>query len=74
MHPTKTHISEMVKRAMAEQGLSYRKAAPLVHLTTAQLHRITSGKNYSLDTLENALKGLGLELQIRKKGDIKIEK
>lgn len=64
----KLRISRAVASAMVEQDVSMRQLAEKIgNMKHPQIHRITSGKNYNIDTLLRVLNGLGLELIIRKK-------
>lgn len=65
----KLRISRTVANAMVEQDVSMRQLAEKIgNMKHPQIHRITSGKNYNIDTLLRVLNGLGLELIIQKKG------
>jgi len=64
----KLQISEAIKEAMDDSGLSLRTlAAKIPNLSYTQIARITSGKNYTIGTLLKVLDELGLEIVIREK-------
>lgn len=66
----KLRISRAVANAMVEQNVSMRQLAEkITGMKHPQIHRITSGKNYNIDTLLRVLNGLNLELIIQKKGE-----
>lgn len=64
----KKQISQSIKSKIKKEGLSLRKVSFMVDdLSYPQIHRITSGKNYTLDTLLKVLDPLGLEIKIVEK-------
>ena len=63
----KLSISKIIAKAMSEQDVSMRQFAESIGMKHPQVHRITSGKNYNVDTLLRVLDGLGLEVVIKKK-------
>lgn len=64
----KRKIADTIKECLKEKNLTYRQACENIEdLNYTQLSRVTSGSNYTIDTLLKALDGLGLEIQIVKK-------
>lgn len=64
----KLRISQAITEAMDEKDLSMRRLAEEIGgMKHPQIHRITSGQNYNIDTLLRVLNGLNLELVIQKK-------
>lgn len=64
----KLSISKAIANAMVEQNVSMRQLAEEIGMKHPQIHRITSGQNYNVETLLRVLNGLGLEVIIQKKG------
>lgn len=64
----KLRISRAITDAMKEEEVSMRQLAESVgNMKHPQIHRITSGKNYNIDSLLKIMNELGLELLVRKK-------
>lgn len=60
-------ISKSISSEIIKQGLSVRQFAEKAGMKHPQIHRITSGKNYNIDTLLKILNSLDLEITITKK-------
>jgi HTH-type transcriptional regulator / antitoxin HipB len=64
----KRMIADIIRERLKEKNLTYRQAAEVIEdFSYTQLSRVTSGSNYTIDTLLKTLDGLGLELEIKKK-------
>lgn len=64
----KLKIADLVKEQLQEKNLTYRQAAEKIDdFSYTQLSRITTGANYTIDTLLKALDCLDLELEVKKK-------
>lgn len=64
---TKQEISEALKEALVQEGISIRKLAHNVGMQHPQVLRITGGDNYTINNLVKILDGAGLRLKIEKK-------
>lgn len=68
LYLAKKEIGNKIKQTLHSKGLTYRKACEDIHdLNYTQLSRVTSGTNYTIDTLLKALDGLGLKVKIEEK-------
>lgn len=64
----KQKIALTIMGKLKEENLSYRKAADLIpNLNYSQFTRVTSGANYTIETLLRTLSALDLEIEIKKK-------
>lgn len=64
----KKEIGNKIKETLSQRGLTYRQACDNIQgLNYTQLSRVTSGTNYTIDTLLKTLDGLGLKLKIEDK-------
>lgn len=61
----KLEIAKIVKERLVENDQSLRGLAKEIGMNHPQIIRITSGENYTVDTLLKVLNGLGLELEIK---------
>ncbi|MBM7660409.1 hypothetical protein JOC85_001176 [Bacillus mesophilus] len=66
----KRKIADVVRNQLKDKNLTYRQAAETIEdFSYTQLSRVTSGSNYTIDTLLKTLDCLGLEIEIKKKMD-----
>ena len=64
----KQNIARAIREQLKEKDLTYRKAAGLMDdLNFTHFTRVTSGTNYTIDTLLKTLFVLDLELVLKKK-------
>ncbi|MHC0039052.1 hypothetical protein [Pseudoneobacillus sp. C159] len=63
----KRKIADAIRDCISEKNMNYKEAFELIDLNYSQFSRVTSGANYTIDTLLKTLHGLGLEIQIVKK-------
>lgn len=63
----KLKISYEIKEGLERKGISIRKLAENIGLKHPQIVRVTSAKNYNVDTLLKILDGLDLEIEIKNK-------
>jgi HTH-type transcriptional regulator / antitoxin HipB len=63
----KLNITEKIKEGLDNKKLSVRKLAENIGLKHPQIIRVTSSKNYNIDTLLRILDGLDLEIEIKQK-------
>lgn len=64
----KLEISEDIRQAIRESGLSLRRTAEKTKgLSYSQIARITAGENYTIDTLLKVLDVLDLRIKIEKR-------
>ena len=64
----KRQISNIIRTVLKEENLTYREACNRIKdLNYTQFTRVTSGSNYTIETLLKTLNGLGLELEIKRK-------
>lgn len=64
----KKKISNLVKQTLKDRELTYRQACERIEgLNYTQLSRVTSGTNYTIDTLLTVLDVLDIELEVKKK-------
>lgn len=63
----KFQISKILKEVMDQEELTFRELAEDIGMKHPQIIRVTSGKNYNIDTLLRILDGLDLEIEIKKK-------
>lgn len=61
----KLKITQKIKESLEKKDLSIRKLGENVGLKHPQIVRVTSAKNYNIDTLLKILDGLDLEIEIR---------
>lgn len=67
----KRKIADIVREQLKEKNLTYRQAAETIEdFSYTQLSRVTSGSNYTIDTLLKTLDCLGLEIEIKKREHI----
>ncbi|MFJ7941101.1 XRE family transcriptional regulator [Peribacillus sp. NPDC096622] len=66
---SKLKISEKIKERIEQKQLSIRKLSKNIGLKHPQIIRVTSAKNYNIDTLLKILDGLDLEIEIKVKED-----
>ncbi len=63
----KLQISKILKEVMDQKNLTFRDLAEDIGMKHPQIIRVTSGKNYNIDTLLRILDGLNLEIEIKTK-------
>lgn len=64
----KEHISKAIKHTLQIRGLTLRTLSEKIDgISHPQIHRITKGQNYNIDTLIKVLDSLNLEIQIKEK-------
>ncbi|WP_416807035.1 hypothetical protein [Bacillus safensis] len=63
----KLNITHKIKEGLDKKELSMRKLAQNIGLKHPQIVRVTSAKNYNIDTLLKILDGLDLEIEIKPK-------
>lgn len=64
----KKKIADIVRERLKEKNLTYKEAAEGIEdFSYTQLSRVTSGGNYTIETLLKTLNGLDLKLEIIKK-------
>lgn len=63
----KLKITEQIKEGLINKHLSIRKLSENIGLKHPQIIRVTSAKNYNIDTLLKILDGLDLEIEIKQK-------
>ncbi|AFQ96447.1 hypothetical protein [Bacillus phage vB_BceM_Bc431v3] len=68
MHKSKLNISDTLRSEIKQQETTTRKLASDVGLHQPQISKVLTGTNYQIDTLIKVLDGLGLEIQLTKKG------
>lgn len=67
-HKTKRFIAEAIRGEMIKKDISYRRLSEEINgLNYTQIHRVTSEKNYNIDTLLKILDALNLEIEIKKR-------
>jgi len=66
----KLQISKILKEVMDQKNVTFRDLADDVGMKHPQIVRVTSGKNYNIDTLLKILDGLNLEIEIKTKKGI----
>ncbi|AMK71536.1 MULTISPECIES: helix-turn-helix domain-containing protein [Bacillus] len=66
----KLKITHKIKEGLDKKELSIRKLAQNIGLKHPQIVRVTSAKNYNIDTLLKILDGLDLEIEIKPKNKI----
>lgn len=65
----KLKISKAIADRLKEENLSVRKLAEDIGVHHPQIVRVTSGQNYTIDTLLRVLDRLDLEIVIEKKDE-----
>jgi HTH-type transcriptional regulator / antitoxin HipB len=71
IHIPKRNISKTIRDLLKEQNLTYRQACEKIEdLNYTQFTRVTSGANYTIETLLKTLDGLGLEMEIKRKNSV----
>lgn len=63
----KLQISKILKEVMDQEEFTFRELAEEIGMKHPQIVRVTSGKNYNIDTLLRILDGLDLEIEIKRK-------
>lgn len=63
----KLKITKQIKEELTNKNLSIRKLSENIGLKHPQIIRVTSAKNYNIDTLLKILDGLDLEIEIKQK-------
>ena len=66
----KLKITKQIKEGLTNKNLSIRKLSENIGLKHPQIIRVTSAKNYNIDTLLRILDGLDLEIEIKQKDKI----
>lgn len=61
----KLEITKKIKESLKEKNLTIRKLGDNIGLKHPQIVRITSAKNYNIDTLLKILDGLDLEIEVK---------
>lgn len=61
----KLTITKKIKESLKEKKLSIRQLGEEIGLKHPQIIRVTSAKNYNIDTLLKILDGLDLEIEIK---------
>lgn len=67
----KFYISKQIEQALNEKEMSLRQLAKEINMHHPQIVRVTSIKNYNIDTLLRILDGLDLEIVVKRKNEEK---
>jgi transcriptional regulator with XRE-family HTH domain len=67
----KQQFAAAIEAALLSKGLSKRGLAANLGWDHMQVHRLTNGSNYNIDTLDKVLKELGLIVKIEIRSDDK---
>ena len=65
---SKEIIAQAIKNEMKQRGISYRRLAEKTGSKHQMITRITSNKNYTIETLLTTLDGLDMEIHLKRKG------